>query len=128
VGRTTLGKSAQRSLGSLRCFFSYTCTKQGAVDLQNSEEETNKENSQLTPDTLSNAYFSVLLSRHSCRKVNNIRVPGVAHNPKVVSSNPTPATKESTTYRRRFPKLVPVIPQSEMAPPDSPSSLKDCGV
>jgi hypothetical protein len=51
-----------------------------------------------------------------------------AHNPKVVGSNPTPATKESISYRRRFPKQVPVIPQSEMAPPDSPSSLKDCGV
>jgi hypothetical protein len=36
-------------------------------------------------DTLSNAYFSVLLSRHSCRKVNNIRVPGGAHNPKLAA-------------------------------------------
>jgi hypothetical protein len=50
------------------------------------------------------------------------------HNPKVVGSNPTPATKESITYRRRFPKQDPIIPQSEMAPPDSPSLLKDCGV
>ncbi len=41
-----------------------------------------------------------------------------AHNPKVVGSNPTPATKESITYRRRFPKQDPIIPQSEMAPPN----------
>ena len=48
--------------------------------------------SRFTPNSLTNAYFSVLLSRHSCRKVNNIRVPRVTHNPKVVGSNPTPAT------------------------------------
>ena len=48
--------------------------------------------SQSAPMRLSNAYFSILLSRHSYRKFNNIRVPGVAHNPKVVGSNPTPAT------------------------------------
>ena len=48
--------------------------------------------SQPAPMRLSNAYFSILLSRHSYRKFNNIRVPGVAHNPKVVGSNPTPAT------------------------------------
>ena len=48
--------------------------------------------SQPAPMRLSNAYFSILLSRHSYRKSNNIRVPGVAHNPKVVGSNPTPAT------------------------------------
>jgi hypothetical protein len=47
---------------------------------------------------LSNAYFSILLSRHSYRKFNNIRIPGVAHNPKVAGSNPAPATKESTAY------------------------------
>ncbi len=41
-----------------------------------------------------------------------------AHNPKVVGSNPTPATKESITYRRRFPKQDSIIPQSEMAPPN----------
>jgi len=84
--------------------------------------------SQPAPMRLSNAYFSILLSRHSYRKFNNIRVPGVAHNPKVVGSNPTPATKESSTYRLRFPNHFPIVPQSEIALPDGPSSLKDYGV
>ena len=56
--------------------------------------------SQPAPMRLSNAYFSILLSRHSYRKFNNIRVPGVAHNPKVVGSNPTPATKELIDIQR----------------------------
>jgi len=50
--------------------------------------------SQSTPNNLSDAYFSVLLSSHSSRKINTIRGARVAHNPKVVGSNPTPATNQ----------------------------------
>ena len=44
---------------------------------------------------LSNPYFCVLLSSHSCLIVNNIRGCAVTHNPKVAGSNPAPATKNS---------------------------------
>ena len=67
--------------------------------------------SQPAPMRLSNAYFSILLSRHSYRKFNNIRVPGVAHNPKVVGSNPTPATNQINKLREtRNPIKSPLSP------------------
>jgi len=51
-----------------------------------------KTRSQQTPNKLSNAYFPVLPGSHSYCKVNNLRKRPVTHNPKVVGSNPTPAT------------------------------------
>jgi hypothetical protein len=48
--------------------------------------------SQLTPERVSRGYFSILPGSHLSCKICNIREFLVTHNPKVVGSNPTPAT------------------------------------
>src|ERR1035437_2402293 len=59
-----------------------------------------KTDSRLTPNNLSSPYLCVLLSRHSCLIVNNIRDCAVTHNPKVAGSNPAPATKRINNLQK----------------------------
>ena len=59
-----------------------------------------KTDSQLTPNNLSSPYFCVLLSRHSCLIVNNIRDCAVTHNPKVAGSNPAPSTNQINNLQK----------------------------
>ena len=69
-------------------FCTTNCAKVGLAGAK----RCRKTDSRLTPNNLSSPYLCVLLSRHSCLIVNNIRDCAVTHNPKVAGSNPAPAT------------------------------------
>jgi hypothetical protein len=90
-------RSAVKVLRAGLSFDPFSAQNPTTVLRRNPKVETR---SRPAPMRLSNAYFSILLRRHSYRKFNNIRVPRVAHNPKVVGSNPTPATNQINGLER----------------------------